>query len=73
MTKINKDTQKDESYHHSIILRCWVDSLDELRGQLINPLTNNIYSFTHTSDILQALNRAIDEIMDLEKIKRKEN
>lgn len=52
----------DENLHHSLIIRCWHDSFGELRGQLINPITNSAFPFASTSDMHKALDRAVDEI-----------
>ena len=62
MNKISSQNTNDESSHHSLILRCWRDSLGELRGQLINPITNNTFAFASTSDMHDALDRAVEEI-----------
>ena len=62
MNKISSQNTNDESSHHSLILRCWRDSLGELRGQLINPITNSTFAFASTSDMHEALDRAVDEI-----------
>ena len=62
MDKNDLQNTNDESSHHSLILRCWRDSLGELRGQLINPITNSTFAFASTSGMHQALDRAVDEI-----------
>ncbi len=72
MAKINNNTEIDESNHHSLVLRFWLHSLGELRGQFINPITNTMFSFTRTADMHNALDRAIEEIMEGENNKRKE-
>ena len=62
MNETDLQNTKDESSHHSLIIRCWRDSLGELRGQLINPVTNRTFVFASTSDMHQALDRAVGEI-----------
>jgi hypothetical protein len=62
MNEIDLQNQKDETSHYSLIIRCWRDSLGELRGQLINPITNSTFAFASTSDMHQALDRAVGEI-----------
>ena len=62
MSETDLQNTKDETSHHSLIIRCWRDSLGELRGLLINPVTNRTFVFASTSDMHQALDRAVDEI-----------
>ena len=62
MNEIDLQNTNDETSHHSLILRCWRDSLGELRGQLINPITNSTFPFVSVSDMHKALDRALDEI-----------
>jgi len=62
MNDTNLQNSNNETAHHSLILRCWRDSLGELRGQVINPITNSTFAFASTSDMHKALDRAIDQI-----------
>ena len=62
MNEIDPPNRENESAYHSLILRCWRDSLGELRGQLINPITNSTYAFVSASGMHRALDRAVDEI-----------
>lgn len=62
MNETGLEKSNSETAHHSLILRCWRDSLGELRGQLINPITNSTFAFASTSDMHEALDRAVDEI-----------
>ena len=62
MNVTNTENTNDESSHHSLILRYWRDSVGELRGQLINPITNSTFVFASASDMHKALDRAIDEV-----------
>ena len=62
MNETDLQNTENETFHHSLILRCWRDSLGELRGQLINPTTNSTFAFASTSDMYKALDRAIDQI-----------
>ena len=72
MDEIDFQNTNDESTHHSLILRCWRDSLGELRGQLINPVTNKAFAFASISDMHQVLDHAINEISFTEAEKREE-
>ena len=62
MNEINLQNNENKTSHHSLILRCWRDSLGELRGRLINPITNSTFAFASTSDMHQVLDHAVDEI-----------
>jgi len=62
MDKNDFQNTNDKNSHHSLILRCWRDSNRELRGQLINPITNSMFAFASTSEMHRALDRAVDEI-----------
>lgn len=62
MNEIDPPNRENESAYHSLVLRCWRDSQGELRGQLINLITNRTFSFASVSDMHRALDRAVDEI-----------
>ena len=62
MNNIDLQNTENETSHHSLIIRCWRDSLGELRGQLINPITNSTFPFASTFDMHKALDQAVNEI-----------
>ena len=61
MNEIDLQNTENETSHHSLIIRYWRDSLGELRGQLINPVTNKMFPFASAVGMHQVLDRAIEE------------
>jgi len=58
---------KDEQKHQSFVVRCWRGPDGELRGQLVNPVTQRLLRFTSVLGLHEVLNRVVEDLPDVGK------
>lgn len=64
MNNVDLPQPGSENMLQSIIVRFWIGSDGALRGQLLNPVTHQVFTFASIAGLHEVLNRVVQGDLD---------